>query len=115
MTYFKEEEFKCKCCDVSIIDEELLYMLNKARGLAGTAFHINSGYRCPLHNKIEGGKNTSSHIKGLACDIRTEGSSNRFKILMALIDVGFNRIGGGDNFIHVDIDPDKAPNVMWLY
>ena len=58
---------------------------------------------------------TSSHIKGLAVDIKAKDSKTRGLILDALRYVGFTRIGISKTFIHVDLDYDKSQNVTWLY
>jgi hypothetical protein len=42
-------------------------------------------------------------------------SSDRYKLLCALIEVGFNRIGVAKSFIHVDVDKNKSKNVIWTY
>lgn len=31
------------------------------------------------------------------------------------MEAGFTRIGIGQNFIHVDTDPDKQQNIIWTY
>ena len=104
--YFKEVEYK--------MDKDFLAKLDKAREYAKVPFVINSAYRSPEHP--ESIKNpTSSHIKGLAVDIRTTDSRTRYKVLNALIHVGFNRIGIADTFIHVDDDKDKSQQVIWTY
>jgi len=36
-------------------------------------------------------------------------------MIEALLDADFTRIGIGKDFIHVDMDPNKEPNVMWTY
>ena len=64
--------------------------------------------------KIGGVKN-SSHLKGLAVDIHIGGSDDRFALYEALRKVGFKRLGVAKTFIHADIDPDKSPDVMWVY
>ena len=93
---------------------EFLAKLDEAREFAGIPFIINSAYRSPEHP--ESIKNpTSSHIKGLAVDISAKDSITRFKVLNALIAVGFNRIGVAGTFIHVDLDLDKSKNVIWTY
>lgn len=104
--YFKEVEYK--------MDIDFLAKLDKARGFAKVPFVINSAYRSPEHP--ESIKNpTSSHIKGLAVDIKATDSRTRYKVLNALIQVGFNRIGIADTFIHVDDDKDKTQQVIWTY
>ena len=104
--YFKEVEYK--------MDVDFLVKLDKAREFAKVPFVINSAYRSPEHT--ESIKNpTSSHIKGLAVDIKTTDSRTRYKVLNALMHVGFNRIGIADTFIHVDDDKDKSQQVIWTY
>ena len=104
--YFKEIEAN--------MDKRFLFVLDEAREFAGIPFIINSAYRSPDHP--ESIKNpTSSHIKGLAVDIKATDSVTRFKIIEALVSVGFTRIGIADTFIHVDLDLDKTQNVIWTY
>jgi len=104
--YFKEIETN--------MNKNLLFVLDEAREFAGIPFVINSAYRSPTHP--ESIKNpTSSHIKGLAVDIKATDSTTRFKIVEALISVGFTRIGIADTFIHVDLDFDKTQDVIWTY
>ena len=105
--YFKEIEYK--------MDKDFLSKLDKAREYAKIPFVINSAYRSPEHNAKIGGSPNSSHIKGLAVDIRTTDSRTRYRVLEALIHAGFNRIGIADTFIHVDDDKDKSSNVVWTY
>ena len=93
---------------------DFLNKLDEAREYANIPFIINSAYRSPTHK--ESLKNpTSSHIKGLAVDISVKDSITRFKVLDALIAVGFTRIGIAGTFIHVDLDLDKSQNVIWTY
>lgn len=104
--YFKEIEYK--------MDKDFLEKLDRAREFAGFPFFINSAWRSPEHP--ESIKNpTSSHIKGLAVDIRARDSRTRYLIIDALMHVGFNRIGIADTFIHVDDDKDKSSGVIWTY
>jgi len=105
--YFKEIEYK--------MDADFLAKLDKARELANIPFTINSAYRNADQNARAGGKPNSSHLKGLAVDIRANDSSTRYIVLNALISVGFNRIGVASSFIHVDDDKEKASNVIWTY
>jgi len=89
--------------------------LNDAREIAGIPFVINSGYRTPAHNRKIGGVANSSHIHGYAVDIAVTNSSDRYKIIEACVQVGFNRIGIGRTFVHVDNDPSKVKGVLWHY
>lgn len=105
--YFKEIEKNMNVIFLAKLDE--------AREIAEIPFIINSAYRTKEHNKRIGGKPNSSHLKGLAVDIRAKDSRTRFLILQALISVGFNRIGIAKTFIHVDDDESKSSNVAWMY
>ena len=96
------------------MDEDFLSKLDEAREFAGIAFSINSAYRSPEH-PLSIKNPTSSHIKGLAVDIKATDSITRFKIIEALISVGFTRIGIAYTFIHVDMDYDKSQEVIWTY
>lgn len=105
--YFKEIEEN--------MNPNFLDMLDSAREYAGIPFHINSAHRTKEKNSEVGGKPNSSHLRGLAVDIKAVDSRTRFKVLNALISVGFNRIGISDTFIHVDLDLEKNGQVIWTY
>lgn len=114
--FFKLTEFTCKCgCGFNNMQHKFLQMLDHARKIAGVPFKITSGCRCEKHNKHEGGKTTSSHLKGLAADIYVKNANHRFRITKALINAGFTRIGVATTLIHVDCDSSKIGNVMWKY
>ena len=119
--YFKKSEFACTCgCGTNKIDEDFIMLLEDAREVSKTAYFINSGYRCENHplSKINP---TSSHIDGVAADIRCVNSEARAYIVAGLAAVGFSRMGlaGKDkgNFIHVDSGENqgKPSPRIWLY
>ena len=117
MKYFEYEEFDSPDVQGSgqLMDPKLLNMIDEAREIYGKPIHVTSGYRTEAHNRKVGGVDSSSHLKGLAIDVACVRSDNRFKMLNALLEVGFNRIGVAGSFIHVDIDKDKSQNVIWTY
>jgi len=123
MIHFNLKEFDSPDMPNSGInmDNKFLEMLDDAREIAGIPFKINSGYRTENHNAKVGGKlktstsKGSSHMYGLAVDIACSASLDRFTIIDALLEAGFNRLGIAKSFIHVDSDPDKAPYVIWTY
>ena len=117
LLYFSKKEFASPDLPNSglLMKKDFLEKLDSARHLAEIPFIINSGYRTPEHNKKVGGVKTSSHLKGLAVDIKTVNIIERYKIVNALLMVGFTRIGIAANFIHVDLDFSKGQNVIWLY
>jgi uncharacterized protein YcbK (DUF882 family) len=114
LKYFKLSEFDDAPGTGKNMKKEFLTKLDKARAIADVPFKITSGYRSKETNKRVGGVSTSSHLKGLAADISCKDSSTRQKIVNALIQVGFTRIGIADTFIHCDTDKDKN-DAIWLY
>lgn len=92
-----------------------LELLEDARFSLGQPMIITSGYRCPLHNANVGGVPGSSHTKGVAVDIKCSNNNHRFKLVAALIDAGFTRIGIANTFVHVDLDKTKPQERIWTY
>ena len=122
MKYYKLEEFESpdEPGTGCMMDPEFLELLDEARDYAGIPFVITSGFRSVNYNRelIEQGlraSKNSSHLIGLAADIRTRNSSERWIILDALLEVGITRIGIGKGFIHCDVDPLKENHVIWTY
>ena len=115
MRYFTHSEFDSPDAPGSGKDmcPNFLAMLNNARDIAGIPFKINSGMRTIAHNRSIGSKDTSSHIIGCAADIHCNNSSDRSKIVAALIQAGFRRLGIAETFVHVDCD--QKFNAIWLY
>ena len=97
------------------MDVAFLNKLSKARELAAIGFKITSGYRSLAHNTKVGGVPSSSHTVGRAVDIYAPTSTQKYIIINALLQAGFNRIGVAKNFIHVDDDPSKSEDVIWTY
>jgi uncharacterized protein YcbK (DUF882 family) len=98
-----------------MMDMRILTMLDQARENFDRPIHITSGFRTNFWNEEVGGVESSSHLKGLAVDIHCNTPRDRYHLLNCLQDVGFKRIGVADTFIHVDIDPDKTQELIWLY
>ena len=116
--YFSEKELKCSCgCNAIDMEEKFLTMLNRARQIDGKPWKINSAYRCSKHNASVGGKKTSAHLHGCAVDISAPTSARKFAIVSAAMQAGFNRIGVGSNFVHLDSDTSAGhpANVLWTY
>jgi uncharacterized protein YcbK (DUF882 family) len=106
--------FECPCCGKNeIIPELVMVVLSLETHL--NDLKINSGYRCKKHNAAVGGSPTSSHLTGWAVDLAAPDSRTRFKIIYWLIEDGIGRIGIGRTYIHLDIDPKKPWDVLWLY
>lgn len=78
-------------------------------------FAISSGYRTAAHNAKVEGVDGSAHVAGLAADIRVADGRQRIILVREALVMGFGRIGIGHNFVHLDVDPTKPQNVMWVY
>ena len=117
---FSRSEFTCKCgCGICRVDEPFILRLQLVRNQAGFAFTVNSGCRCPEHNKDEGGKPESDHLttQEISCegvDIKIENSIRRFRIIEAAIDAKFRRIGIYPSFIHLGTALRNPQQVAWL-
>lgn len=112
MKNFDLHEFDCSCCGGNQMNPDFLEKLDTARDIAGVPFKISSGYRCPKHNK-EIGSVATNHPLGVASDIRCTDGLSRFKIISALIQAGFTRIGVAKTFIHCDTN--NLPSSIWFY
>jgi uncharacterized protein YcbK (DUF882 family) len=97
------------------MDQQLMRQLDAAREAAGIPFVLNSAYRSVAYEKTKGRTGTSSHCKGLAVDIRCNSDANRWKVVAALMDNGFTRIGIGRTYVHADLDRAKTQRVIWHY
>lgn len=117
LRYFKLEEFDSPdhVGSGSVMQESTLLMLEEARYLADMPFVINSGYRTETHNAKVGGKPNSAHTRGYAVDIKVRNGLERMKVVKALMDAGFTRIGVARTFVHADNDPSLPQNVLWAY
>jgi len=120
MNYFNPEQdpmlYKCPCghCNV-VVNPELPRVLNLVRERAGTPMVVTSGPRCPQYNIAIGGATYSEHVDGDGADIVCTSSRSRFLIIRAAIEVGINRIGVDDIFLHLGISKTNDQLVMWVY
>ena len=113
--YFKKYEFVCPCCKREEMSEELVFKLDLLRELVGKPLIVTSGFRCEKYNKKIGGAENSAHLRGWAVDIYCKSNILRFKILKYALLLGFQRIGIGKDFIHLDIDLSLPHPQIWLY
>lgn len=115
LRYFQLSEFDSPDLEGSGINMNSAFLknLDVLRHRCGFPLHIISGYRTKDYNIIVKGALDSSHMRGVAADIRCRGNHERFIILREAIRLGFNRIGVYNNHIHVDIDDTLVGNVIW--
>ena len=112
---FSRSEFACKCCGEQIeMNADLIKSLQKLRTIYGKPITINSGYRCPEHNKAVGGVNDSEHVTGEAVDISCTTSQLRYE-LVELSLCRFQRIGIAKTFLHFGVGKAKSQDVIWVY
>jgi uncharacterized protein YcbK (DUF882 family) len=103
-----------------LMEPEVIQTLDIARDIYGYPMVITSGFRTIEHNRslIQKGypaSPKSSHLLGWAADIAVPNNEKRYLMVEALIDAGFTRLGIGKDMIHVDLDPNKPPNSIWVY
>lgn len=119
-THFSLEEFKCSHCKqipwnqlTSAYLRALCNNLELVRKVLNKPILINSGYRCPVHNKAVGGKLSSYHVKCLAADISVKNLTG-MEIFRAIWKSGadFSGIGIAPNYVHVDISGNRR---FWVY
>lgn len=102
-------EFACQgsgCCTTVKIDTELVAILQKIRDHFGKPVYINSAYRCAKHNRAVGGSTNSYHTKGMAADIRVDGTTPS-EVAKFAESIGVLGIGLYSNFVHVDTRKTK--------
>jgi len=109
--HFKASEFACKHCGSlgdAGIDPDLVSLLETVRShFADKPVTINSGYRCPTHNKAVGGASQSQHLRGTAADITVKGVSP--STVYAYLDPWHDGgLGKYSTFTHVDVRDGRA-------
>lgn len=121
MRHFRPSEFECQCykCGLGFaaMDVDFLDRLDMARLYGGVPFKLTSAVRCEQHNRDVGGLEDSAHLAKPKCkgvDIATPNSHVRNRVVYGLIKAGFHRIGIYKDYIHVDDDPSKPPQVLWI-
>jgi len=120
---FSSSEFECPHCHQSPMDPLLISILQIIRNYVKLPIVVNSGYRCPEHNKRVGGVANSQHIFGKAADIYVEGWSNKqlLDVIRALtvakkIYVGYAYIIKNSNrAVHIDVRIPESNTVRgWM-
>lgn len=90
--------------------QELAEAMETVRELLGVAIHVQSAYRSPAVNKAVGGKSTSAHLSGWACDFTAPGYGSPREICEAIIDamLPFDQlIWEYSAWVHLSVDPAR--------
>lgn len=116
--HFDASEFTCHHCGAGAdkISHRLIELLERLRAnMGGIPLHVNSGYRCPVHNRNVGGVPDSQHVKGTAADIATPAGMSFADFKWYVESVPFDGIGFyAPDFIHVDVrNGGVGSHVIW--
>lgn len=103
-----------KNVDPNLLDNKLKTKIDNLNFYIKGDILITSGFRTKEHNAEVKGSPTSSHLKGLACDIKCDNSKSRFMILIYAFFAGFRRFGLAKDHIHLDVDKEKPQFCIWL-
>tara|TARA_R100000664_G_C2748906_1_gene136322 strand:- start:1591 stop:1992 length:402 start_codon:yes stop_codon:yes gene_type:complete len=131
LKFFTYKEFDCPYLPGSgkvMMKPHFLKFIDTLRGRCKFPFYISSGFRTKEFNQylIDNPKykasKTSSHLKGLACDIKIRDSKKRAIFIGCAIELASEmdypvRIGVSKTFCHIDLDTaynKKSPRI-WLY
>ena len=116
--HFSTDEFACHHCgQCGDMHPKLIELLEKLRAnMGGVPIHINSGYRCPIHNANVGGVPNSQHVLGTAADLAVPAGMSFDTFQWYVEQLPFDGIGlyPYQDFIHVDVcDGGIGSKIYW--
>lgn len=111
---FTPEEIACRGTGKVGIDPAAMDKLQALRTRLGAPLMLNSAYRSPEHNRNVGGARNSFHMRAMAFDV-SMANHDPAKFEIAARAVGFTGFGfyQRNNFMHIDIGPDREWGVRW--
>jgi uncharacterized protein YcbK (DUF882 family) len=115
--HFTLQEARCRHCGKAPA-RTVLYAtaqwLEEVRVLLGERpVHVNSWYRCPVHNAAIGGAPNSQHLKGLAVDITVKELTPRQVQQRLQRHQGLGKLIGGMGFYKGFTHVDRGPARTW--
>tara|TARA_R100001440_G_C2520264_1_gene118783 strand:- start:2037 stop:2333 length:297 start_codon:yes stop_codon:yes gene_type:complete len=98
------------------MNRDFLDMLDYAADVCKLQFIIIDGYRTKKQNTRLSGASNNSHLIGRAVVLQCKNANKRYKMIAALLESGFTRIGIGKDqkTIYCDND-DHKPDMIFLY
>ena len=118
--HFEESEFRCRCCDLALMEDSFMIRLELIRFVYGRPMIVNSGYRCPDQNeRVSSTGRDGPHTSGRAADFRVSGH-DAFALLALAIGKGMTGLGikqhGKNNrFLHLDDLSGETRPWVWSY
>ncbi len=125
---FSNEELVCKHCGKGKFNLFTKIKFQRMRDYLDLPIYVYSGCRCEYWNEKVGGSKNSSHIftedkESCAGDLslvperikRDMTNYELFILQRAAQEAGFKRLGVHRRYLHIDDDPNKPANRMWLY
>lgn len=105
--HFTPKELSCRCGGKHCRGEyfhnpDFLDRLEDLRSWAGSPLTVTSGRRCKGHNAAVGGATRSQHMLAIATDISLM-NHDPLALARSAVRAGFNGIGFGASFVHVDM------------
>lgn len=115
--HFSESEFQRCTPKCSSLDMSAAFMerLERFRETVAQPIYLNSAFRSMSWEATHNRSGSSMHTRGRAVDIQCRSNQERLKFVRAAIACGFNGIGIGRNYIHLDDRADCSNPCMWLY
>ena len=115
-TNFKSTEFDCNgygCCTETVIDEDLVKILQEIRTHFNKPVNISSAYRCEKHNSsIANASKQSKHVYGMAADIVVTGVDPvevaKYAESIGVLGIGLYDTDTDGHFVHVDTRTTKS-------
>ena len=104
---FSEKELRCGCakCNKQVAHKcsrRALEALQLLRECYGKPMPLTSAYRCAEHPVEAKRHKPGRHNEGIAFDVRIGWGRDRMKLLDLARGLGFNGVGFGNTFIHLD-------------
>lgn len=86
--------------------------IERIRDRSGVPFYINSAYRTVEYERSKGRSGNSYHCFGKALDIRCTDSSDRYRIIEAVMHYGILSVMIYPTFLHID---DRKNKKLMVY